>query len=150
MAEAPSAILVDANLPLWAHHAGFPWHTPARRWWSRVMEACPVVAIPWPTIVAFVRISTHPGALEHPVGVGDALAVVSEWLDRANVTIPVPGPGHARLFAEMVRAGRAVGNHVPDAHLAALAVEWGLVLVSADRDFARYPGLRWHDPTVDW
>lgn len=109
-----------------------------------------MVGIPWPTIVAFVRISTHPGALQSPVGERQALAVVDEWLQRGNVMIPVPTETHHRIFAEMVRAGRAAGNHVPDAHLAALAVEWGLVLASADRDFARYPGLRWFDPSESW
>jgi toxin-antitoxin system PIN domain toxin len=143
-------MLIDANLPLWAHHAGFPQHAAARRWWEQQLSDCPLVGIPWPTIVTFVRLSTHPRALERPLAPPDALAVVREWLARPNVFTPVPTDRHASLFAELVAAGKASGNHVPDAHLAALAIEWGLELQSADRDFARYPGLRWRDPTESW
>lgn len=150
MAASPPAVLVDANLLLWAHHRQFEQHEPARQWWSDTMATCAVVGIPWPTIVAFVRISTHPGALERPVPARDALAVVREWLERPNVTTPVPTEAHVGLFDDLVRSGKATGNHIPDAHLAALALEWGLALVSADRDFARYPGVRWHDPTHEW
>jgi toxin-antitoxin system PIN domain toxin len=106
----------------------------------------PLVAIPWPTILAFTRISTHPRALEHPLEIADAWAVVEGWLQRPNVWIPVPTERHREVLAPLLVGGQAVGNHVPDAHLAALAIEWGLELQSADRDFARYPGLRWRDP----
>jgi predicted nucleic acid-binding protein len=76
--------------------------------------------------------------------------VVAGWLGRDNVSAPVPTARHAAVFGELLVTGRARGNHTTDAHLAALAIEWGLVLVSADRDFARYPGLRWHDPSSEW
>lgn len=78
------------------------------------------------------------------------MGVVKGWLARENVYTPVPTDRHAGLFGDLLIAGRASGNHSTDAHLAALAVEWGLTLISADRDFARYPGLRWHDPSTLW
>lgn len=143
MADAP---LVDANLVLWAHHVQFPQHEAARRWWADAMSSVPQVGIPWPTIVAFVRISTHPRALEHPLDVARAWQVVESWLDRPNVWIPVPTDRHRHLLASVLTTGQATGNHASDAHLAALAIEWGLELHSADRDFARYPGLRWRNP----
>lgn len=68
------------------------------------------------------------------------------WLDRPNVWVPVPTERHRNLLARCLLEGRASGKHSSDAHLAALALEWGLELLSADRDFARYPGLRWRDP----
>jgi len=105
-----------------------------------------MMGIPWPSILAFVRVSTHPRALERPLSMAAAWAVVETWLDRPNTWIPVPTERHRSLLASLLTAGDARGNHVPDAHLAALAMEWGLVLLSADRDFARYPGLRWRDP----
>lgn len=140
------AVLVDANLLLWAHHGSFPEHEPARSWWSATLTETPLVGIPWPTILAFVRISTHPRVFERPADVTATWRVVEGWLDRPNVRTPVPTDRHPALFAEMLRTGRATADHTSDAHLAALAVEWGLELVSADADFARYPGLRWTNP----
>jgi predicted nucleic acid-binding protein len=74
---------------------------------------------------------------------------VQGWLARPNVRVPVPTDRHEQLLGELLLGARATGNHTSDAHLAALAIEWGLELCSADRDFARYPGLRWRDPLAD-
>jgi toxin-antitoxin system PIN domain toxin len=148
-AASESAPLVDANLVLWAHHRQFPLHEEARTWWARVLSERALVGVPWPSILAFVRISTHPRALERPLGIGAAWRVVETWLDRPNVWIPVPTDRHRSILAPLMELGKASGNHVPDAHLAALAIEWGLELLSADRDFARYPGLRWRDPLAE-
>ncbi|HXF98902.1 MAG TPA: TA system VapC family ribonuclease toxin [Gaiellaceae bacterium] len=145
MAE-PAALLVDANLVLWAHHRRFPAHEAARRWWAATLSDAPFVGIPWPTILAFLRVSTHPRALERPLAIEQAWGVVRGWLERGNVRVPVPGDRHPAILEDLLVQGRAAGNHAADAHLAALAIEWGLELCSADRDFARYPGLRWRDP----
>jgi toxin-antitoxin system PIN domain toxin len=140
------AVLLDANLLLWAHHQGFPRHAEARDWLAMTLGSTPVVGIPWPTILAFVRISTHPRALPMPLDLERAWAVVRGWLDRPNVRIPVPTERHAAILERLLTGGRATGDHTSDAHLGALAIEWGLELQSADRDFARYPELRWVDP----
>lgn len=145
-ADASGAILVDANLVLWAHHRAFPEHEDARRWWAETLSTAPLVGIPWPTTLAFLRISTHPRALERPIELGRAWHVVQGWLARPNVRVPVPTDRHGELLGQLLLGARATGNHTSDAHLAALAIEWGLELCSADRDFARYPGLRWRDP----
>ncbi|HLI59489.1 MAG TPA: TA system VapC family ribonuclease toxin [Solirubrobacteraceae bacterium] len=147
---APAAVLLDANLLLWAHHRQFTQHEPARAWLAEALSTIPVVGIPWPSILAFVRISTHPRALERPLDAPAARAVVDGWLERPNVSTPVPTERHAALFGGLLVDGRATGDHTTDAHLAALAIEWGLVIMSADRDFARYPGLRWEDPSAAW
>lgn len=146
MVEVDPAPLVDANLVLWAHHAQFLQHEAARRWWAATLTEAAQVAIPWPTVLAFLRISTHPRALERPLDIGVAWAVVQEWLDRPNVWTPLPTERHRGILARLLVDTRAAGNHTTDAHLAALAIEWGLQLNSADRDFSRYPGLRWRDP----
>jgi hypothetical protein len=140
------AIVVDANLVLWAHHEGFVQHAAARAWWADALSATPLVGIPWPTILAFLRISTHPRALARPLPIETAWEVVRGWLSRPNVRCPVPTERHEAILGGLLAAGHAVGNHTTDAHLAALAIEWGLELQSSDRDFARYPGLRWRDP----
>jgi toxin-antitoxin system PIN domain toxin len=144
--EQAQAILVDANLLIWAHHRQFDSHESARAWWAQTLSSVPLVGIPWATALAFLRISTHPRALTRPLKIGQAWAVVDDWLGRPNVKVPAPTERHPAILEEMLTAGRATGNHVPDAHLAALAIEWGLELVTVDRDFARYPGLRWRDP----
>ncbi|MCS7006632.1 MAG: PIN domain-containing protein [Thermoleophilia bacterium] len=140
------AILVDANLVLWAHHQSFLEHEPAFAWWAKTLSETPFVGIPWSTILTFVRVSTHPRALRHPVPIRDAWGEVRAWLARPNVRVPVPGDRHADLLGDLLLRTNATGNHTSDAHMAALAIEWGLELCSADRDFARYPGLRWRDP----
>jgi len=143
---ATAAVLIDANLLLWAHHRQFDHHAAARRWLADTMTRVPHVGIAWATILAFLRVSTHPRALGRPLGIDTAWDVVQGWLARPNVSTPVPTERHAAILGRLLSTGRASGNHTSDAHLAALAMEWGLVLLSSDRDFARYPGLRWHDP----
>ena len=143
---AEPAALVDANLLLWAHHGGFERHDAARSWWTGLVGGGALVGVPWPTVLAFVRISTHPRALSTPASLEASWSVVESWLDRDNVWVPAPTERHRGILASLLMAGRATGNHTSDAHLAALAIEWGLELLSADRDFARYPGLRWRDP----
>lgn len=138
--------LVDANLVLYAHHRQFRQHEAARDWWAETLTHVALVGVPWPTILAFVRVSTHPRALTRPVALGDAWATVEGWLDRANVWVPNPTERHRGILARLLVDGGATGNHTTDAHLAALAIEWGLQMQSADRDFARYPGLNWRNP----
>jgi predicted nucleic acid-binding protein len=77
-----------------------------------------------------------------------AWGIVEGWLGRPNVHCPTPTTRHAAILGPLLAQARAVGNHTSDAHLAALAIEWGLELVSSDHDFARYPGLRWSDPLL--
>ncbi len=144
--EIDPAPLVDANLVLWAHHAHFSQHEPARRWWAATLTEAAQVAIPWPTILAFLRLSTHPRALERPLSIERAWAVAHGWLERSNVWIPLPTERHPGILGLLLVEAKASGNHTTDAHLAALAIEWGLQLHTADRDFSRYPGLRWRDP----
>lgn len=145
-ASAGTAILVDANLLVFAHHRQFEQHEPARGWWAEALSTLPIVGIPWATSLAFLRLSTHPRVLTSPLRIDQAWRVVDDWLSRPNVRCPVPTERHRAVLGELLISACAAGNHTSDAHLAALAIEWGLELVSVDRDFARYPGLRWRDP----
>lgn len=140
------ATLLDANLLLWAHHRQFDQHPAAREWLAHELSTNPVVGIPWPTTMAFLRISTDSRALRRPLPIETAWDVVRGWLERPNVQVPVPTERHVEILGRLLISGRAVGNHSTDAHLAAIAMEWGFELLSADRDFARYEGLRWRDP----
>ena len=141
-------ILVDANVLLYAANQDAPEHEPARAWLDGRLNGTTRVGFPWPSLLAFVRIATNPAIVRRPVAPGDAWRQVREWLGCETAWIPVPGSGHAELLETYLKARFMTSRLVPDAHLAALAVEHGLTLCSTDGDFARFPGLTWINPLV--
>jgi hypothetical protein len=139
-------ILVDANLLVYAHSRSFTQHEAARTWLDSRLNGHAPVGLPWPSLLAFVRVMCTPRVLQHPLAPADAWRQVEAWLDCAPSWIPLPTERHRTTLGELLRAAVPRGNLVPDAHLAALAVEHGLTLCSTDGDFARFPGLRWENP----
>jgi hypothetical protein len=139
-------ILVDANLLVYAHVAGFPQHETAREWLDGKLNGAAPVGLPWESLLAFLRLVTNPRVFEQPEPTAAAWAQVQGWLGSPNVWIPLPTDGHRTVFADLLSASGVHANLVPDAHLAALAIEHGLVLCSTDGDFARFAGLRWENP----
>jgi len=141
-------ILVDANLLVYAKLTDFPQHERAREWLTGRLNGHARVGLPWPSLLAFARLVTNPRIFERPMAAQDAWAQVEEWLDVAKVWIPQPTLQHATILGRLVKETGATGNLLPDAHLAALAIEHGLVVQSTDGDFARFAGLRWENPMV--
>ncbi len=141
-------MLVDANLLLYAVHRQSPFHKQGRDWLTEQMNGSRRVGLPWQSLTSFLRIATHPRALERPLSGADAWARVTDWLRAAVAWIPEPGEHHAAILGELVIGHDVRGNMVPDAHLAALALEHGLTVCSADTDFARFTGVRWENPLV--
>jgi len=139
-------ILLDANLLLFAYVPESAEHDAARTWVEELLSEIEPVAIPWVTVWAFLRIGTNPGVFERPFSPAEALDAISGWLAQPVVTTPGPGPHHHEILDRMIREGQATGPLVTDAVLAALAIEHGCTLASTDRDFARFPGLRWFNP----
>lgn len=139
-------ILVDANLLIYAHMSSFSQHEQARQWLDRQLGGSAAVGLPWGSLLAFVRIVSNPRVLTEPRTVAQAWTQVESWLDCAPVWIPDPTDRHREVLGHLLTQSRHRANLVPDAHLAALAIEHGLTLCSADSDFARFPGLRWEDP----
>ncbi|MGE3843474.1 MAG: TA system VapC family ribonuclease toxin [Vicinamibacterales bacterium] len=139
-------ILVDANLLVYAHDASAAEHPRARDWFVRVINEPGRVGIPWPSLLAFVRLVSNPAVVRAPVSVQAAWARVAQWLERDNVWIPLPGTDHPPLLAALLADATITSRMVPDAHLAALAIEHGLTLCSTDSDFSRFADLRWHNP----
>ena len=139
-------ILVDANVLLYAYDASSPRHEAARGWWEARLSRPEPVGVAWSTVVAFVRIGTHVRVFERPLTVAEACAAVDAWLSRPMVSVLEPGPRHWEILRGLLVGAHASGNLVPDAHLAALAIEHGAVLMSTDRDFARFEGLAFEDP----
>jgi uncharacterized protein len=138
-------ILVDANLLIYARVAGMPQHEPARFWLDEQLNTMPSVGLPWPSLMAFLRIVTNPRATASPVEPRVAWAAVREWLAVESVWIPVPTDRHAEVLDRLLD-GSFGGDLLQDAHLAALAIEHGLTLASTDGDVARFAGLRWLNP----
>ncbi len=139
-------ILLDANLLIYAYDSTSPFHARSRRWFESVLAFPEPVGLPWPTILAFVRIMTDRRIFKQPLALEEAVEIVDEWLEWPSVTVPSPGLRHWSLLRKILTEGQAKGPLVPDAHLAALAIEHGAELCSTDRDFSRFEGLRWTNP----
>jgi len=139
-------ILVDANLLIYARMAGMPQHERARRWLDGRLGETPRVGLPWSSLLAFVRLTTNPRIFERPQATSGAWTQVCEWLEQPPVWIPAPTASHHEILGRLLRQIGERPNLVMDAHLAALALEHGLVLCSVDRDFDRFDGLRWSNP----
>ena len=139
-------ILVDANLLLYAANRDAPEHDVARSWLDERLNGTVRVGLPWPSILAFVRIASNPAILQRAVTPAVAWRQVQQWLARDVVWIPLPGAAHVDVLTAFVEQRVMSSRLVPDAHLAALAIEHGLTLCSTDGDFARFPGLKWENP----
>lgn len=141
-------MLIDANLLLYSADALAPEHDRAAAWLTGQLNGERRVGIPWETLTAFVRISTHPRATTRPLTPADAWRFVEDWLAVDQVWVPVPTDRHAAILGTLVRKYRVAGNLIPDAHLAAIAIEHGLEVCSADTDFARFDEIRWRNPLI--
>jgi toxin-antitoxin system PIN domain toxin len=139
-------MLVDANLLLYAVDVTSHAHAAASSWLEEALNGDRRVGLPWQTIGAFLRISTHPRFTRNPLSAHDAWAYVQAWLDADPTWIPPATERTAMVLAGLVSSVPVTANLVPDAQLAALALEHGLVVCSADTDFARFPELRWTNP----
>jgi uncharacterized protein len=139
-------IVFDANLLIYAYDNGATQHPKARPWVEEVFSGAEMLGLPWQAIAAFLRLMTNrrlPGSRLSPE---QASRIVDLWLNHANVRLLVPGDQHWPVLRRMLIEGQATGPLVSDAEIAALTIEYGGVLHTADRDFARFPGLRWKNP----
>jgi len=139
-------ILVDANILIYAHVSSFTQHRIARDWLDQQLNGSTRVGLPWASLLAFLRLVTNPRVFEHPEPMSDAWQQVRAWLGCESAWLPQPTERHAELFGTFLALPGVHGNLVPDAHIAALAVEHGLTLCSTDGDFARFQGLRRFNP----
>ncbi len=139
-------MIVDANLLLYAVDETANQHKAARAWVEEVLNGPVQVGLPWASLLAFVRIATHPRASRRPLSGEDAWTIVEGWLAAPTAWVPGPTSQHADVLGGLVRSYGLTGNLIPDAHLAALAIEHGVALCSADTDFARFAEIRWTNP----
>ncbi|MCV2488234.1 PIN domain-containing protein [Geodermatophilus sp. YIM 151500] len=141
-------MLVDASVLLYAVDERARAHAAARDWLEGALNGSRRVGLPWQSLIAFVRIVTHPRALPAPLAPAEAWAFVTDWLEAPAAWVPEPGRGYRDILGQLVSDLDLRGNLVTDAALAALALEHGLAVVSADSDFARFPGLTWINPVA--
>jgi toxin-antitoxin system PIN domain toxin len=140
--------LLDANILLYAYDSDSAQHFACRTWLEAVFNAEETLALPWQTLLAFVRIATNPRAVQRPLTASEACGIVDSWLQRPNVVVLDAGERFWEIFqAQMVEA-QVRGPLVTDTALAALALEHGATLCSTDRDFRRFRALKLLDPSV--
>lgn len=139
-------ILVDVNILVFAHREEMPSHDRYREWVDRLSAAPEAFGMSDLVLSSFVRIVTNPKAFRDPTPPVRALAFADALRSRPNCVRIAPGPRHWQIFADLCRGPNVRGPLVPDAWLAALAIESGSELVTDDGDFASFPGLRWRRP----
>ena len=138
-------MIVDANLLLYAVDNTSAHHRVASGWLEEAMTGPLRIGLPWQTIGAFLRIVTHPRVTANPLDSATAWSLVSDWLAQPQVWIPPAGERTSEILGGLL-AGGVTGNLIPDAQLAAMAIEHGVAVASNDSDFARFPQCRWFNP----
>lgn len=139
-------ILVDANLLLYAYHPRAAQHETSRAWLQAMLCGPELVRFAWLTLWAFLRIGTNPRVFERPLSTSEAEKVISSWLAQPAAGILEPGERHWDILRGLMGEGQTAGPLVMDAVVAAIALEHGATLYTTDRDFARFPGLKWTNP----
>jgi toxin-antitoxin system PIN domain toxin len=139
-------LLVDTNVLIYAHRADAPEHAAWRSWLELRVNGAEPWAVSVGAIAGFLRIVTNHRVFPLPTPLRDALAFVGALRSSPTLVVVGPGPRTLSIFLELVASTEAKGKHIPDAEIAAVALDHGCELASADRDFSRYPSLRWRHP----
>lgn len=138
-------ILPDVNILLYAYDVNSPFHSKSLTWLETILSEDEVF-FSWHTITGFLRIITHPSALKNPTTIEKAVSIVNKWLEPDNTHLVFLEKKNWPLFSKMLIDGQASGNLVMDAHLAAMAASCGAKLASTDRDFTRFPDIKYTNP----
>ena len=138
---------MDANVLLHVVNQRAAEHDAAQAWLRGALGAGEAVAFAWTVVLAFVRVATHRAVFPRPLTMGQATDAVEAWLSLPSAITVEPTRRHLPLLRGLLERAPSAGNLVPDAHLAALALEHGATVVSFDRDFARFEGVGLHRPS---
>jgi toxin-antitoxin system PIN domain toxin len=136
---------LDVNVLLYAHQRASPQSDEYAAWLERFVSSTTMFGIPELVLAGFIRVATNPRAFNPPSTSVQAFSFLEGLIAMPGRVSVLPGPGHLALFRELCEAVPG-GNDVTDAYLAALAIEDDAELITADRGFARFPGLRWRHP----
>jgi toxin-antitoxin system PIN domain toxin len=139
-------ILPDVNVLVYAYREDAPRHERYRYWLDGVLTGRESYGVSDLVLAGFVRVVTHPRVFSPPSPTRHALGFAEALRDHPNCVHVAPGERHWNIFIDLCRDAGVKGNLVPDAYLAALAIESGSEWMTSDRDYSRFPGLRWRDP----
>lgn len=139
-------ILLDVNVLVYAHRQDAPDHTAYLKWLQEAVGSEAPYGVSDLVLSGFLRVVTHPRVFRVPSPMKAALAFARVLRDRPNCVLVAPGPRHWEIFTDLCRTAAVKGNMVADAYLAALAIESGSEWITTDRDYSRFPGLRWRHP----
>lgn len=139
-------ILVDANLLIYAIDSDAPLHEPARQWLEETLSGTTHVGIPWVVALAFLRITTRGDVFSSPLSADEAIAWIDLFLGQPYVQPVAPTQNHWPVLRNLLTTSGTAGNLTSDAHLAALAIEHGAAVYSADQDFRRFAGVEHVNP----
>jgi len=138
--------LLDVNVLVNAYRRDAPRHRQFAKFIQSLANGVEPFAIPPVVFSGFFRIVTHPRVFSPPSKFGDALKFTEQLRGLPHCLTPVPDVRHWSIFTQLCQRGGGRGNLISDAYLAAIAIETGAELVTADRGFGRWPGLRWRHP----
>ena len=139
-------VIPDANILIYAYNADAVQHKTAAEWLIQSFKASELVGLCWPSLWAFIRLNTNPKLWPKPKSSEEVFDIIHDWQSQPNALIVHPGPRHNAILRSLVLETRSIGTLVSDATLAAIAIEHAATLVSTDRDFRRFSGLRWVNP----
>lgn len=139
-------VLPDVNVLVYAHREDAAHHAVCRAWLEGVVNGNESYGLSELVLSGFVRVATHPKVFTRPSSLAEALEFTEQLRGRPNCVAVAPGRRHWDIFRELCVAAGAKGNLVPDAFLAAMAIEAGCEWITTDRDFSRFKGLRWRHP----
>lgn len=138
--------IVDLNLLIYAVNTDAPLHPSARTWWEACLSQDEPVALAWVVILGFLRITTNGRIMPKPLTAEQSIELIDDWLAQPMVRVLSPTERHWQIYKQITASLGTAGNLTTDAHLAALAIEHGATLYSADNDFARFDLLMWVNP----
>jgi len=138
--------LLDANILIYAYNADAPENPQMRQWLSELFSSPGQIGVPWLVLWAFIRVVTNPRVSPAAKPAAEAFRIVRTLLEHSKVVVIEPGPRHAGILEQLIIDYKISGPLFTDAALAALAIEYGATLASTDRDFSRFPNLRWVNP----
>jgi uncharacterized protein len=141
-------LLIDVNVLVYAYREDSPQHPAFRRWLLDLVQSEAPFGLAALVLSGFLRITTHPKIFKPPSPLEHALGFVETLRAQPGCRVLVPGPRHWQIFTRLCQATGATGNAIPDAFLAALAIESGMEWITADGDFSRFPGLQWRRPFI--
>ena len=139
-------ILVDVNVLVYAHRQDVPDHLAYKQWLEQQLNSDQAYGVSDLVLSSFLRIVTHPQVFNPPSVLAAALEFAHILRSQPNAVFITPGSRHWDIFTNLCQQAGVKGNLIPDAYLAALAIESGSEWITTDRDYSRFPGLKWHHP----